>query len=100
MIGGCHETRSGDGPLALMLLATATKPQQPESQPLKERTSRTKVVLLGTGTPVPDPDRFGPATAIVRILWDSMSDERLEGFAQPPDALANFLLVHPRVAEH
>lgn len=26
---------------------------------------RTKVVLLGTGTPVPDPDRSGPATAIV-----------------------------------
>ena len=28
-------------------------------------TTRTKVVLLGTGTPVPDPDRSGPATAIV-----------------------------------
>jgi ribonuclease BN (tRNA processing enzyme) len=26
---------------------------------------RTKVVLLGTGTPVPDPERAGPATAIV-----------------------------------
>src|SRR5215469_18837775 len=29
------------------------------------KTTRTKVVLLGTGTPVPDPDRSGPATAIV-----------------------------------
>ncbi|MFL5481810.1 MAG: MBL fold metallo-hydrolase [Gemmatimonadaceae bacterium] len=26
---------------------------------------RTRVVLLGTGTPVPDPDRSGPATAII-----------------------------------
>jgi ribonuclease BN (tRNA processing enzyme) len=27
--------------------------------------SRTQVVLLGTGTPLPDPDRSGPSTAIV-----------------------------------
>jgi len=31
----------------------------------KAGTARTKVVLLGTGTPVPDPDSSGPATAIV-----------------------------------
>jgi uncharacterized protein len=31
----------------------------------KESTAGTKVVLLGTGTPVSDPDRAGPATAIV-----------------------------------
>ncbi len=49
----------------LMFLAMAANPQQPESQPSKERPTRTKVVLLGTGTPVPDPDRSGPATAIV-----------------------------------
>jgi ribonuclease BN (tRNA processing enzyme)/pimeloyl-ACP methyl ester carboxylesterase len=35
------------------------------SQRPKESTTRTKVVLLGTGTPIPDPDRSGPATAIV-----------------------------------
>jgi ribonuclease BN (tRNA processing enzyme) len=50
---------------AIMSLATATPPQQNESQPPKQPTMRTKVVLLGTGTPVPDPDRSGPATAIV-----------------------------------
>ena len=33
--------------------------------PLRHSTTRTKVVLLGTGTPIPDPDRSGPATAIV-----------------------------------
>src|ERR1041385_2895248 len=35
--------------------------QQAEAQ----QTTRTKVVLLGTGTPAPDPDRSGPATAVV-----------------------------------
>ena len=39
--------------------------QQPSSQMSKAGALRTKVVLLGTGTPVPDPDRSGPATAIV-----------------------------------
>jgi len=28
-------------------------------------TSRTQVVMLGTGTPIPDPDRSGPAVAVV-----------------------------------
>ena len=31
----------------------------------KTSASKTQVVLLGTGTPQPDPDRSGPATAIV-----------------------------------
>ena len=50
---------------ASMLVAIAAKSQQPASQAPKDRPTRTKVVLLGTGTPVPDPDRSGPATAIV-----------------------------------
>ena len=49
----------------LLLIALAASPQLPTSPPLKEHTNRTKVVLLGTGTPVPDPERSGPATAIV-----------------------------------
>src|SRR5690349_10458650 len=36
-----------------------------QCQPRVDPAPRTKVVLLGTGTPVPDPDRSGPATAIV-----------------------------------
>src|SRR5262245_32213034 len=32
---------------------------------LAQQASRTQVVLLGTGNPPPDPDRSGPATAIV-----------------------------------
>jgi ribonuclease BN (tRNA processing enzyme) len=50
---------------ALLLVALAASGQQPATQPPKEHTTRTRVVLLGTGTPVPDPDRSGPATAIV-----------------------------------
>ncbi len=50
---------------ALMWVAMTATPQQPTSQPPKVGASRTKVVLLGTGTPIPDPDRSGPATAIV-----------------------------------
>ena len=30
-----------------------------------EASERTRVVLLGTGTPNPDPDRSGPSVAIV-----------------------------------
>jgi ribonuclease BN (tRNA processing enzyme) len=48
-----------------LLVALAAIPPQPASQPPKEHATRTRVVLLGTGTPVPDPDRSGPATAIV-----------------------------------
>lgn len=29
------------------------------------QSSRTRIVMLGTGTPIPDPDRSGPAVAIV-----------------------------------
>jgi ribonuclease BN (tRNA processing enzyme) len=50
---------------ALLLVALAVSAQRPASQPPKEHATRTRVVLLGTGTPVPDPDRSGPATAIV-----------------------------------
>jgi ribonuclease BN (tRNA processing enzyme) len=50
---------------ALALLAVGVEAQQSESQVTKGRPIRTKVVLLGTGTPIPDPDRSGPSTAIV-----------------------------------
>lgn len=51
--------------LSVLLLALAAIPRELASQEPKERPTRTKMVLLGTGTPVPDPDRSGPATAIV-----------------------------------
>lgn len=49
----------------IMLTALTSLAQQPVNRQPNERTLRTRVVLLGTGTPVPDPDRSGPATAIV-----------------------------------
>lgn len=33
--------------------------------PVSAQSSRTQIVMLGTGTPIPDPDRTGPALAIV-----------------------------------
>jgi ribonuclease BN (tRNA processing enzyme) len=52
---------------ALLLVVLAASPRQQVSRPMKEPTParRTRVVLLGTGTPAPDPDRSGPATAVV-----------------------------------
>jgi ribonuclease BN (tRNA processing enzyme) len=35
----------------------------PQTQ--NKTTPKTQIVLLGTGTPLPDPDRSGPCTAIV-----------------------------------
>src|SRR6266850_5142699 len=47
--------------LVLMLLT----PSLAAGQPQTAGASKTRVVLLGTGNPGPDPDRSGPATAIV-----------------------------------
>jgi len=49
--------------LLLIALAAALFPSIQKAEP--PQTIRTKVVLLGTGTPAPDPDRSGPATAVV-----------------------------------
>lgn len=35
------------------------------AQAQNKETSKTQIVLLGTGTPAPDPERSGPSTAIV-----------------------------------
>jgi ribonuclease Z len=32
---------------------------------LGAQTSRTQIVMLGTGTPIPDPDRMGPSVAVI-----------------------------------
>ena len=44
--------------VAAVLFSSIVQAQPPQ-------TTRTKIVLLGTGTPAPDPDRSGPATAVV-----------------------------------
>src|SRR5215211_8592561 len=45
--------------MCCLLLLHINARTQPDS------TSKTRVVLLGTGTPSPDPERSGPATAVV-----------------------------------
>ena len=47
---------------AAVIVTTAPAGGQPPPSP---PASRTQIVLLGTGNPVPDPDRSGPATAVV-----------------------------------
>jgi len=49
--------------LLLVAFAAALYPSIQKAEP--PQSSRTKVVLLGTGTPAPDPDRSGPATAVI-----------------------------------
>jgi ribonuclease BN (tRNA processing enzyme) len=44
-----------------LLSVTSATAQSPQGSP----APRTRVVMLGTGNPFPDPDRSGPATAIV-----------------------------------
>ncbi|HXZ78799.1 MAG TPA: MBL fold metallo-hydrolase [Terriglobales bacterium] len=50
---------------AVLLALLSAASQQLASQVRSERAARTRVVLLGTGTPIPDPEHSGPATAIV-----------------------------------
>jgi ribonuclease Z len=47
--------------VTLLLTASLLAGQKPEAPAM----NKTRVVLLGTGNPAPDPDRSGPATAIV-----------------------------------
>jgi ribonuclease BN (tRNA processing enzyme) len=48
---------------ALALLCLVTGSLTPVS--MIAQPARTQIVMLGTGTPIPDPDRAGPAVAIV-----------------------------------
>jgi len=52
----------GAAVVSLVILATAFAAAQPTST---APPSRTRVVLLGTGNPGSDPDRSGPATAVI-----------------------------------
>lgn len=51
------------GLLCTVIVLTVTLPALAGAP--KRQTGTTRVVLLGTGNPQPDPDRSGPATAIV-----------------------------------
>ena len=51
--------------LLSMVLLMGLLTNAASAQPMSTSTPVTQVVMLGTGTPGPDPDRSGPATAIV-----------------------------------
>ncbi len=50
---------------ALVCSTARFVPAQLATAQTQAQTSRTKIVLLGTGTPITDPERSGPAVAII-----------------------------------
>jgi ribonuclease BN (tRNA processing enzyme) len=63
MLNHCSWRQIVRGFVLLISLQALTLPVM--AQPLGEQARKTLVVLLGTGNPQPDPDRSGPATAVV-----------------------------------
>src|SRR4029450_6385522 len=57
--------KSGGSYLLSMVLLMVLLGHSASAQPINAPAPTTQVVMLGTGTPGPDPDRSGPATAIV-----------------------------------
>ncbi len=51
--------------LSIGCVRTASSPSRGVPEPAGDREQATRIVLLGTGTPNADPDRFGPAIAII-----------------------------------
>ena len=49
---------------SVMLAFAANAAGQPPERATR-RGGRTRVIMLGTGIPVPDPDRFGPAVVVL-----------------------------------
>ena len=56
-------------PLSFLLCTISATSLLAQTPALTTSGLQTKLVLLGTGTPIPDPDRSGPATAIVVGDW-------------------------------
>ncbi|HJN43158.1 MAG: MBL fold metallo-hydrolase [Acidobacteria bacterium] len=67
VLGGCVAAPSGEVPASSLEREATAAPVAQAAPPTTEPRdpSRTWIVLLGTGTPGAEPDRFGPATAIV-----------------------------------
>ena len=67
IFAACAESPAGESPVSLdrTLEAAEAPPAREATQTTPRDPSRTWVVLLGTGTPGAEPDRFGPATAVV-----------------------------------
>jgi hypothetical protein len=54
----------------LSILMAVTAAAQQVTQSPSQHAARTRVVLLGTGTPVPGPDRSGPHfAALLKLMY-------------------------------
>ncbi len=51
--------------VAALLMSMSMASAQPQASPAKEVVTGTEIVFLGTGTPVPSPERQGPSLAII-----------------------------------
>lgn len=67
VLASCAGSPAGDSPVSLDQTVEAAEalPPRAGTQTAPRDPSRTWIVLLGTGTPGAEPDRFGPATAVV-----------------------------------
>ena len=67
VLAGCAGSPAGNSSVSLDQTVEAAEalPPREATQTAPRDPSRTWVVLLGTGTPGAEPDRFGPATAVV-----------------------------------
>lgn len=107
---GGGPARGGSAALAraaLLLAAACAAPRGSEPADLAEDAPRTRVVLLGTGTPNADPERSGPALAIVvgqrsylvdcgpGVVRRAAAAARAHGIAAlEPDRLERVFLTH------
>src|SRR5205085_9080579 len=64
-IGGIMRQTQPRSLKKMVVITVAAATLSAQRPPAAHPTSRTQVVLLGTGTPAIDPDRSGPATAVV-----------------------------------
>ena len=67
VLAACAASPADESPVSLdqTVEAAEARPASEAIQRAPRDPSRTWVVLLGTGTPGSEPDRFGPATAVV-----------------------------------
>jgi|SRR6516225_5159434 hypothetical protein len=55
----------GSIPINALAQTAGAQPSAPPSADANDHRPATQVIVLGSGTPAPDPDRFGPAVAVI-----------------------------------
>jgi hypothetical protein len=77
---------------AAVLVVVLSAPLIAQQEQVTSPGSHTQIVLLGTGNPAADPDRSGPATAII-VNGTAYAAARIgrEGQTAPLDRLSHWL---------